>query len=286
MTAWSRLPRWVLLLGGAVDMLLLSPFFGVIVGFSLGLTGGGGAIFAVPLLVYGLAVPAREAVGISLAAVGAIALVGAIQRLRAGEVQIQTGVLFALAGMLGAPMGTWLNRSIPEPVLLALFAGFMAFVALRMWQRASQARRATPPHHGPHAASRGTLAESLTLRSRETGLLGLVGLLTGVLSGLFGVGGGFVIVPALVLIRGMAIHRAVATSLVVIPLVSASGVLAYLAAGQPLALPLASLFVLGGVGGMRLGTHLSRTLSGPRLQQGFAVALLAVAALIITKNVF
>ena len=84
----------------------LSLVFGSIVGFALGLTGGGGSIFAVPLLVYGLGVPAKEAMGISLAAVGATALFGMIHRLRAGEVEVGHGVLFAVAGMVGAPVGT------------------------------------------------------------------------------------------------------------------------------------------------------------------------------------
>jgi uncharacterized membrane protein YfcA len=113
-----------------------------------------------------------------------------------------------------------------------------------------------------------------------------VGLLTGILSGLFGVGGGFIIVPALVLVSGMAMHRAVATSLVVIALVSTSGVLSYLIAGRPLELILTGLFVVGGMVGMTLGTRWSRRLTGPVLQQGFAVVLVVVAAFVITQNIW
>ena len=87
-------------------MWLLPILFGAAVGFSLGLTGGGGSIFAVPLLVYGLSVPPREAVGISLATVGATALIGCVQRLRAREVEVGVGLLFAVAGMVGAPAGS------------------------------------------------------------------------------------------------------------------------------------------------------------------------------------
>ena len=83
-------------------------------GFSLGLTGGGGAIFAVPLLVYGLGVPAREAVGVSLLTVGSTSLVGFVQRARRGMVEFPTGLLFAVAGMIGAPLGSWLADRIPE----------------------------------------------------------------------------------------------------------------------------------------------------------------------------
>jgi uncharacterized membrane protein YfcA len=164
-----------------------------------------------------------------------------------------------------------------------LFALLMLVVAVRMWLRASNASGQSTPlstacvrdEHG-----------RLVLTSRCVLTLIAVGLLTGILSGLFGVGGGFIIVPALVLVSGMEMHRAVATSLVVIALVSASGVLSYLIAGRPLELMLTGLFVVGGLVGMTLGTWWSRRLSGPVLQQGFAVALVVVAAFVITRNIW
>ena len=89
-------------------MLLLTLLLGALVGFSLGLTGGGGAIFAVPLLVYGLGVPPREAVGVSLLTVGSTSLIGFLQRAWRDMVEFPTGLLFAVAGMMGAPAGAWL----------------------------------------------------------------------------------------------------------------------------------------------------------------------------------
>ena len=115
-------------------------------------------------------------------------------------------------------------------------------------------------------------------------LLLLVGVLTGVLSGLFGVGGGFVIVPALVLFSGMSIHRAVGTSLMVIALVSVSGITAQVWAGRVIPLDVTALFVCGGVGGLFAGQQIGRRLSGPALQKTFAVAILAVAAFVIVRN--
>jgi uncharacterized membrane protein YfcA len=97
---------------------MLSLLFGILVGFSLGLTGGGGSVFAVPLLVYGLTMPAHEAVGVSLVAVGATALAGAIVRLRQREVEIKTALLFGIAGMIGAPLGTGLGAKLPAELLL------------------------------------------------------------------------------------------------------------------------------------------------------------------------
>lgn len=282
-----------LVMGMKLATVALSVASGMVVGLSLGLTGGGGSIFAVPLLVYGLDVPPREAVGISLAAVGATALVGALRRLSRGEVEVRTGLVFAAAGMLGAPVGSWLGGLVPDSLLLGLFAALMVLVAARMWVRAGshpdEARAlrgsAEPiPADEKGPACRRDPSGQLQLTSRCFAVLIAAGLAAGVLSGLFGVGGGFVIVPALVLVTGMGIHRAVATSLLVIALVSVSGVGSYLAAGRPLPWAFAGLFVLGGVTGMELGTRLGRRIGGPGLQKLFAAAMVAVAAYIVAKT--
>ena len=271
----------------------LSVLFGGVIGFSLGLTGGGGAIFAVPLLVYGLGVAPREAVGISLASVGVTSFVGFLGRWRARQVEIRTGLVFAVAGMLGAPVGAWVSGLIPEAVLLTLFAILMLIVALRMWSKAAATASAESPVacsteaadvEGP--ACRRDINGNLLLTSRCAVLLLVVGLLTGVLSGLFGVGGGFVIVPALVLFSGMAIHRAVGTSLLVITLVSISGIASHLFVGRTISVETTALFVVGGVTGMLLGNLAGRRLSGPVLQKVFAVAIVAVAFFVIVRTVF
>jgi uncharacterized membrane protein YfcA len=261
---------------------------GALVGLSLGLTGGGGAIFAVPLLVYGLGVAPREAVAVSLAAVGATSLVGFLHRWKLGEVELRTGWLFAIAGMLGAPVGTWIASWLPEAVLLLLFAGLMVIVAVRLWQQASRVRIDGPPCPIPESQDGPTCQRdavgTLILNSRCAALLLLVGVLTGVLSGAFGVGGGFVIVPALVLFSGMSMHRAVGTSLMVIALVSVSGIASQLGAGRPLDLAVILLFVAGGIAGLFAGQTIGRKLSGPALQRVFSVAILAVAAFVIVRN--
>lgn len=266
----------------------LSLLFGAIVGLSLGLTGGGGAIFAVPLLVYGLGVPAREAVAVSLAAVGSTSLVGFLHRWKSGEVEIRTGLMFAGAGMLGAPFGAWLAGLLPETVLLLGFAGLMILVAVRLWQQASRPQSDPETCPNPEAQDGPTCqrdaAGRLILTSRCAILLLALGITTGVLSGLFGVGGGFVIVPALVLFSGMSMHRAVGTSLMVIALVSVSGITAQLMAGRTIPLELTALFVLGGVVGLFAGQQIGRRLPAPALQKVFVVAILAVAAFVIACN--
>jgi len=269
-------------------MLWLSLIFGAVVGLSLGLTGGGGAIFAVPLLVYGLGVDAREAIVISLAAVGATSFVGFLHRWKLGQVEVRTGLLFAFAGMIGAPIGTWIARFLPEPVLLLSFAGLMVIVAVRLWKQASHPVLPGPacptPDHSDGPTCQRDAAGVLILNSRCSMLLLIVGVLTGVLSGIFGVGGGFVIVPALVLFSSMSIHRAVGTSLMVIALVSASGVTSQLWAGNAISPLVTGLFVLGGIGGLFAGQRIGRQLSGPSLQKVFVVAILAVAVFVIIRN--
>lgn len=271
----------------------LSVIFGGIVGFSLGLTGGGGAIFAVPLLVYGLGVAPREAVGISLASVGATSFVGFLGRWRAKQVEIRTGLVFAVAGMLGAPVGSWLSGLIPETVLLTLFAILMLIVAVRMWSKATATAIAgvsvacsTDELEIDGPTCRRDRDGNLLLTSKCAWLLMVVGVATGVLSGLFGVGGGFVIVPALVLFSGMAIHRAVGTSLLVITLVSISGIASYLFSGRTISVETTGWFVGGGVVGMFLGNLAGRRLSGPVLQKVFALAIVAVAVFVIVRTVF
>lgn len=233
-----------------MELVLLSMVFGIVIGLALGLTGGGGSIFAVPLLVYAMSIPAHEAVGISLTAVGATASWGLIQYLRTGQAEIRTGIIFAISGMLGAPLGAWLNSLLPANLLMFLFASLMLVIAIRMWRHAIPRRTpaantlspdndCTSSHHNAtcHRDEQGTLH----LTSRCALLLVFLGFLTGTLSGLFGVGGGFVIVPGLVLFSGMPIHRAVATSLLVIVLISVSGITSFLIANRPIDFSISTL---------------------------------------------
>ncbi|QEG41522.1 sulfite exporter TauE/SafE family protein [Roseimaritima ulvae] len=269
----------------------LAILFGCIVGFALGLTGGGGGIFAVPLLVYGLAVSPRQAVTISLASVGGTALFGAVPRMVRGQVELRTGLLFALTGMLGAPLGSYLSTLVPESMLLVLFAVLMLVVAQRMWAKACNP--ALPSGVCPVESRPGTERTAchrdadgkLQLTTGCARLMGLVGLMTGVLSGMFGVGGGFVIVPALVICSGMAIHQAVGTSLFVIVLISISGVSSQLAAGSELPLGITAQFMAGGFGGIWLGGVVAKRLHGRTLQKTFSVAVVLVAIFMIFRSV-
>ncbi len=278
-------------------MQLLSVFFGSIVGVSLGLTGGGGAIFAVPLLAYGLGVPAREAVAISLVSVGLTSFAGFLAKWKKGEAELRTGLLFAAAGMLGAPVGSWIAGQMPETWLMLLFSGLMLTIAWKMWQKAGHAAVRSPvcipietsSHQPAGYANDGPgcqrdSAGQLILTSRCARLLLLVGVATGIMSGMFGVGGGFIIVPALILFSSMSMSRAVGTSLMVISLVSASGLAFQLWGGQKIATNITALFVVGGLSGLWLGQSVSHRLSASVLQRIFSVAILLVAVFVIFKN--
>jgi uncharacterized membrane protein YfcA len=255
--------------------------FGSIVGLSLGLTGGGGAIFAVPLLVYGLSLAPREAVGISLASVGAMAAVGAAARWRKRQVEPLTALWFAIAGMASAPVGVMLAKQIPDQALLTMFSILMFVVALRMWRRAS---RGNSHADDPTAACRREPEGALRLTSRCAVVLVLLGLATGLIAGMFGVGGGFVIVPALVLMTHMSMQRAIGTSLVVIAMISAAGVSASLLNGADFSAGTATLFSLGGVVGMLAGTEIGKRLSTPALQRTFAIAIATVALFVVFRS--
>lgn len=246
--------------------LLLSMALGSIVGLSLGLTGAGGAILALPLLVYGLGLAPAAAVPVSLAAAGSAAFAGFLQRLPRHEVATGAGLLIAGGGAMGAPAGTWLGQQLSPATLMALFSLILCISAARMWisaRRGSEVR--------PKACATGALSRRCTM------VLAVAGLFTGILSGTFGVGGGFVIVPVLVLATGMDIRRAAATSLLVISLVSAAAIVSVVLHGQAINLPVALPFLGGGLLGMALGTGLARRLPTAGLQKGFALMMLGVA---------
>jgi uncharacterized membrane protein YfcA len=248
---------------------------GLVVGISLGLTGGGGSIFAVPLLIYLLHVPVRTAVAMSLAAVGLTAGFGAALQIRAREIDWRPGLIFAFAGMIFTPAGTWLGHFIPMTVLLSIFGLIMGLVALRMWQGRAETSNETGP-----CVALGNGALGFGCYTRLTA----AGATAGILSGLFGIGGGFIIVPSLIYVTGTSIHRAVATSLLVIFLISISGVIANLYAGQFFPMPLTPLFLTGGFMGMLIGTTLRSHLDAKILRRIFAIAMLLVGAFMLYKN--
>ncbi len=252
--------------------------YGSIVGVALGLTGGGGSIFAVPLLLYAVGLALRDAVTVSLAVVGLTALYGAIIQRRL--VQWLPGIIFGMGGILGAPGGALIGAHLPEYWTLILFALLMVFIGVRMWLGAN-----SEGDLDSRFACRRDADGVRRLRWPCAGKLLAWGLVTGVLSGTFGVGGGFLVVPALLLVTAMPIERALATSLVCIFLISTSGFVSNFLTVDHFEYGLAGLFLVGGAIGMTAGAALKSHLSCPLLKRIFAVGVLTVAAWIVVKTV-
>lgn len=259
---------------------------GLVVGVILALTGAGGGILAVPLLVFGLQMSVAQAGPIGLLAVGMAAALGAILGLRDGIVRYRAAFLIATTGMLVSPFGLWLARRIDNRWLSVLFALVLLLVAARTWHQARQGKLASSE------PSQATGDAPPCMRDVQSGrfiwtsscarALALSGTVAGLLSGLLGVGGGFVMVPALQRYTNLAMRSVVATSLAVIALVSVSGVAASAATGG-IAWGVALPFSAGALAGMLGGRLVSSRLAGPHLQIGFAIVSAAVAVGMIVK---
>jgi uncharacterized membrane protein YfcA len=227
-----------------------------------------------------------------MVAVGSMALVGLLPKLRGRIVEVRTGLLMAAAGIVGAPVGTSMSRYFSEKLLLFLFAALMLFLAARLFTQAAKKKTdveavcETPRQPKPGALAH--LLQSPKSRATNEGLFRnvltpAIGLFSGVLSGLTGVGGGVVIVPALILL-GMEVRKATATSLLVVGLISISATTSHFVAGQRVPLVMTLVFAFGALLGLGIGALWCKRVSGPRLQQGVAAVMILMAALMISRS--
>lgn len=253
---------------------------GAAVGGVLALTGAGGGVLAVPLLVLILHWPVTQAVPAALLAVGLAAMLGAWQGLRADQVRWRAALLMGGAGMLGAPLGVAMGQRLPSAPLLWGFAALMLWLAWRQWPRPAQVQDTEPRPLPPCVMD--PRSGRLHWTSPCARALAMTGAVSGVLSGLIGVGGGFVIVPALMRNTDLALRQIQLTSLAVIALVSASGVASAAWHGQVRwaeALPFAGGAMLAMLAGHRLAEHLPAAM-GQRL---FALSCVVVAGLLLAR---
>ena len=248
--------------------MILGVALAVMIGLSLGLMGGGGSILTVPVLVYVLGFGAKESIAMSLAVVGTASLVGSVSQWRAGNVNLRVALPFGVFAMAGAFLGAKLAAFLDGPVQLTLFSGVMLTAAVRMFRQRD-----------------GVLVQGERTAPRPLPLLAtaIVGVGVGILTGLVGVGGGFLIVPALVLLASMPMKQAVGTSLLVIAMNSVSGLAGYL--GQvEVDWAFVGLFTAASIVGILLGTWLLRFVPQHALQRAFAVFLVVMGSFILDQN--
>lgn len=248
-------------------MLALTVGLAVFVGIALGLLGGGGSILTVPLLAYVAGMDAKQAIATSLLVVGVTSAVGAVSHARNGRVQWRTGLIFGAAGMAGAYAGGILARFIPGGVLLIGFAAMMIATAIAML-RGRKTIEATGAGAG-HLPIPKIVAE---------------GLVVGLVTGLVGAGGGFLVVPALALLGGLPMPVAVGTSLVVIAMKSFAGLAGYLSSVQ-IDWAVATAVTVAAVIGALLGARLTALIDPDVLRKAFGWFVLAMSAFILAQEI-
>jgi uncharacterized protein len=250
--------------------MLLAALIGGAIGVSLGMLGGGGSILAVPALVYLLGQPVRDAVPTSLLVVGGSAAAGALSHLRAGKVPWRSALLFGAAGIGGSFAGAWFNHRLAEDILLIGFSVLMLAAAAAMLRNRTRKQDLDAARSCENA-----------WRERPVTVI-LVGLGVGVLTGLFGVGGGFILVPAWTLAMGCPVQVSVGASLLVVVMNSGGALIAHSGVGSidmSIALPFAGAAIVGAIAGERLGERVA----GARLSQWFAYMVIGVALFVLTQ---
>ncbi|WP_048812760.1 sulfite exporter TauE/SafE family protein [Acidilobus saccharovorans] len=263
---------------------ILSVISGVVVGFSLGLIGGGGSILAVPLLLYfvGLSsIPnaAHIALGTTDLAVGMNAYINSYMHLKKRNVSPKVGGIFAGVGVVGALLGTYLGHITPGGRLLLYFAIAMIVLGVYIGFFRNAAKAGT---HEEVSRVVEAYSRCPKLTAKVASLVAIFGFVVGLISGYFGIGGGFLIVPALMFSSGLCITRAIGTSLLSVGTFGMAGGLEYAVYGDTLFI-ISLLYVLGGVGGGFLGTSLAVKAPKKTLQRAYGIIIVLVGIYMIFK---
>ena len=249
-------------------MVVIAVLAGAVIGLSMGALGGGGSILAVPVLVYALYLDPQAATTASLVIVGVTAIVAAISHARAGRVDWRAALVFGGLGIPASIGGSLLNRAVDPQVLLLAFAALMLIAAAAMFRR-SRARDGEPTTPSPAGPAQVTRVV-------------VVALVVGFLTGFLGVGGGFIIVPALVLAMGFGMPTAVGTSLVIISITSLAAFVERLGHGA-IAWDVIIPFTAAAIVGSLIGKRLSERVSAATLTRAFAVLLVLVAGYVAVR---
>lgn len=258
-------------------MLLMALPFGVIIGLTLGAIGSGGSILTVPVLVYVLRENPHGATTASLLIVGITALAGVATHLKAGYVRLRFGLMFGLMGVGGSYLGGRVSSQINPNLLLAAFSILIMVVAATLTQRT---KPLTVSKTGEPVATTAFRAVPISFTR-----LVLVASTVGLLTGFFGVGGGFIVVPALVLGVGLEMPVAVGTSLLVIAVNCASALIARVGSHPRIDVAVVTVFTAAAVSGTLLGARLTATVKSDRLMRVFAALLLILSMYIGIRSV-
>ena len=263
----------------------LTLSIGIFVGILMGLTGAGGGILSVPLLVFILHLPISEAGPIALTAITISAGVGAFIGLKAKVLRYKAAAFMAVFGLMLSPLGLWLAQKVPNTPLLILFSLVLMYVSIRMLLQVARILSGKPAidRKAPPCQLNSSVGK-LIWTAPCARVLMLSGATAGFLSGLLGVGGGFILVPSLNKFTDLPMKSIVATSLGVLAIVSAGGAFISLASGT-LNMAIAIPFSIGSLSGLLLGKLLEKKISGPRVQQIFAVFTLMIAASLMVKAI-
>jgi uncharacterized membrane protein YfcA len=261
-------------------------FIGVLIGLILGLTGSGGSLVAVPLLVVLLSLELSEAIGISLAVVAFSAVIGVFHHLKLGSIVWLPTIVFAVVGSALTPLGYQLGQYFTPLLITVFFSVLTSVIAIVMWKKTHSNNTVLRANTLLTQADNTNEVDAfpLTMTWKTIGATMIAAALTGVLSGLLGVGGGFIIVPALTLLLKMNMRQAVASSLVIISIVSSVGFYQYLVLTPIINTHFMSYLMSGSAVGMGLGIFLSRYVTGQKLQKIFAITMVVMAFVMLLKN--
>jgi uncharacterized membrane protein YfcA len=243
---------------------MLELSLAVIIGLSLGLMGGGGSILTVPVLVYALEMDAKTAIALSLAIVGATSLIGSVSHFRAKNINIKVALVFGPIAMIGTFLGAKISVYMSGTTQLILFAVIMLIASVFMFKGRSNTSESAP-------------------KKMNYPLILVEGLFVGVLTGLVGVGGGFMIVPALVLLAGIPMKEAIGTSLLIISLKSFAGFMGYVDTVEIPWIFLGKFTAFTGIG-IIIGSYSVKFVSPEKLKKTFAIFLVIMSIFILYKN--
>ena len=272
----------------------MSVVIGLVIGLVLGLTGAGGSIFAVPLLMLLLGLPINDAIGIALGAVAVSAFIGTLSNWRAQYILWVPAIALGLGGALVAPIGKNLGAQLPPIVLLIGFCALAFIIAGIMWRQTVTAPGLANIVRSGQGDEKNDVIQPICRFSPEdqfdtspkciAALTGC-GLFVGLLSGLFGVGGGFLIVPALLFITQVSMRQAVATSMLIICVIGGTGFASFVSSSSgTVDWLLLTKVCVGGLLGMLGGRLIADKIAGPQLQKVFALALIAIAAITLVNT--